>query len=527
MKKHFYLLFLLVGSQLFAEASLGRELVVAFMPSEINLNPLRSFTSTEAQIYNALYEGLVTYDPATLDPIPGTARSWDVSPDGKTYTFRIREDANYGNGDPVTAADFRNSWLKFLDPEIKAEYSFLYDIIEGAREYRTGENPDPASVAIRELSPKRLQVVLEEPATHFLKILCHHSFVPVHPAMLEQAVWNDLPEIINNGPYVIKERTPGYILLARNPHYWDTPGVKTELIRILFLSDPEETTRRFNDYEIHWVTEGIALDRVLHQDTIIVNPLFATGYFYFSNTRKPWNDGRVRRALALLAPWDLIRSSDYQFIPATTLVPPVPRYPSPEKIEAVNRQEALRLLEEAGYPGGKGLPKVIFRLPEGEGTRRIAALMAAAWKELGIDSEINTHSYPAYFDVLKAGDYTLGTITWIGDFADPLSFLQMWTTSSNLNDGRYSEAEYDALIKKSMGQSGEERYKTLSAAESLILAGAQVLPVSHSPAINLVDLHYIDGWYRNPLDIHPFKYLAFAPYKDLPGVVRYSRPLTR
>jgi peptide/nickel transport system substrate-binding protein/oligopeptide transport system substrate-binding protein len=522
--KFLFSVFLCSAILLFSEETPpNRELVVAFVPTEINLNPLNSFTSTEAQVYTALYEGLVTYDPLSLEPLPGVARSWEISPDGKTYTFRLRDDAKYGNGDPVTAQDFKNSWLRFLDPKTNAEYSFLYDIIQGAEEYRTGANPDPESVRIKVLSATRLQVVLEEPATHFLKILCHHSFLPIHPTLLQKTAWNSLPEIVNNGPYLIEKRDTDHMLLRKNPYYWDAKQVKVEYIRLLFVDDPNGTTGRFNDYEIHWVSEGMSLDKVVYQDTIIINPLFSTQYFYFSNLEKPWNDGRVRRALALLVPWPAIRSTDFYFIPAKTLVPPIPKFPSPEAIEASNPQEALRLLEEAGYPRGAGLPKIVIKLSEGDGTRRAAALMAAAWKEIGIDSEIITYQYPEYFKVLKTGDYTLGTISWIGDFADPLTFLQMWTQSSNLNDGKFSDMEYEELLKKSMGQSGEDRYKTLSRAESIILKTAQVLPLSHTPAINLIDLHYISGWYRNPLDIHPFKYLSFAPFKPLPGVVRADR----
>jgi peptide/nickel transport system substrate-binding protein/oligopeptide transport system substrate-binding protein len=148
--------------------------------------------------------------------------------------------------------------------------------------------------------------------------------------------------------------------------------------------------------------------------------------------------------------------------------------------------------------------------------------MARAWKEQGIESEIKTYPFSRYFDILKKNDFTLATMTWIADFADPLAFLQMWTSSSNLNSGGYANPAYDDLIRKSIGQSGEDRYKTLSEAESVLLKTAQVLPIGHNPAINLIDLQFIDGWYQNPLDIHPFKYLSFAPYKPLKGVVRFA-----
>ncbi|GAB4223956.1 MAG: peptide ABC transporter substrate-binding protein [Spirochaetales bacterium] len=527
--KRFLILFSLWAGSLLSAHSLTppEELVVSFLPGQISLNPLNAFSATEAQLYTALYEGLVTYDPATLDPVPAAASRWDVSPDGKTYTFRIREEARFSNGDPLTAMAFRNAWLKFLHPDTKAEYSFLYDIIEGAQDYRTGKNPDPDSVQIRALSEKRLQVVLTHPSTHFLKILCHHSFVPIHPSLLEEKDWNTLPDVPGNGPYRIVEKTSDYWLLKKNPYYWDRENVSIDTMRFLFVWDPLTVTRKFNDYEIHWVADGMSLDQVLYKDTIIVNPMFATFYYFFSTREAPWKDARVRRALALLIPWEKVRNKDFQFIPATTLVPPLPRYPKPETIDAPNRQEALALLAEAGFPEGKGLPPVVFQIPEGQENRTIAALFAAAWKDaLGLESLIQTYPYPEYLDILKKGEFTLGTVSWIGDFADPLTFLQMWTSHSNLNDAGYTDEEFDALVEKSFQQSGAERYETLSAAESILLKGAVVLPIGHSPAINLIDLQFLEGWYPNPLDIHPFKFIKFAPFKPLPGVIqrRGTRP---
>jgi peptide/nickel transport system substrate-binding protein/oligopeptide transport system substrate-binding protein len=509
------------------------ELVVAYSSADITFNPLKSYASTEAQIFTALYEGLVSYNPSTLEPVPAAARSWDVSPDGKTYTFRLRDDARYTNGDPLTAGDFKASWFKFLDPGIKAEYSFLYDIIQGARDYRGGVNSDPDSVGIKVLSPSRLQVVLEEPAAHFLKILCHHSFVPMHPSMLAYDDWNSLLEasgsdsasgtgITGNGPYRVTQYDSARLLLEKNPYYWDAANVKIPNIRLVFSEDDGETIRLFNNYEIHWVAAAGTLDRVLYQDTIIINPLFATSYFYFASATSAWNNEKTRRALALLIPWDKIRSTVFQFLPAKTLVPPIPRYPAPETITETGKEEALSLLRESGFPGGEGLPPLLIKIPEGLEAMRLASLMAEAWKDLGIETEIKTYPFARYFDILKQDDFTLGTMTWIADFADPLAFLQMWTSSSNLNGGKYADPVYDELIRKSLSQSGEERYKTLSEAESMLLKTGQVLPIGHNPAINLIDLQFIDGWYQNPLDIHPFKYLGFAPYKPLKGVVNYK-----
>ncbi|MCL1818407.1 MAG: peptide ABC transporter substrate-binding protein, partial [Spirochaetaceae bacterium] len=431
-----------------------KEMTVAFFSSDITFNPLKAYSSTEAQIFTALYEGLVSYDPSSLEPVPAVARSWDISSGGKTYTFRLREDARYANGDPVTAEDFRASWLALLDPKLKAEYASFCDVIKGARDYREGKNPDPASVGIRTLSPTRLEVVLEEPATHFLKILCYHSLVPVHHSLLERADWSGAAEIIGNGPYRITERTEELILLEKNPHYWDAANVKTEAFRFVFIDDEEEVAQKFNNYEIHWAASAAGWNSVLYQDTIIINPLFATSYFFFGNTSLPGNNEKLRRALALLVPWEDLRSTAFQFLPATTLVPPIQYYPPPETIQETAREEALSLLEECGFSGGEGLPPLTIKIPESREYMRLAALMTEAWEKEGIRSEIIAYPFPRYYETLKDGGFSLATMSWIADFADPFAFLQMWTSTSNLNDARFADPAYDELIRKSMGQSG-------------------------------------------------------------------------
>jgi peptide/nickel transport system substrate-binding protein/oligopeptide transport system substrate-binding protein len=123
---------------------------------------------------------------------------------------------------------------------------------------------------------------------------------------------------------------------------------------------------------------------------------------------------------------------------------------------------------------------------------------------------VQTVEYPRYFGLVESGEFMISTITWIGDFADPMTFLEMWTTDSNLNASRYSSAEYDRLIRSAMGQTGETRYETLAEAERLLLHESIVLPIEHSPAINLISLDLIAGWYPNPLDIHPFRYITFS-----------------
>ena len=499
------------------------EFVVSFLPSRIRFNPIETYTATEAQIYTAIYEGLVGYHPLTVRAVPAVAREWEISSDGTVYTFSLRNGARYWNGDRVTAQHFRDTWLALLDPAAESAYSFLFDSIAGAEEYRSGKNSDPESVGIRAVADDVLELTLHQPAPHFIDVLAHHSFVPVHPRMLQDGDWEQGEEIIGNGPFRIIEHTAEEIVLSRNDHYWDRRNVRIPRLRLIFSEDDEQVTQAFNDGEIHWAAGGMMLDQVARPQSIVVNPMFATTYFFFVSDREPWDDPRVRRALTLLLPWDRIRDSEIHFAPARTLVPVIPGYPDVVGIVEQDLDEAFELLEMAGFPEGDGLEEPVIRIPGGLENSRIVTLMRESWEEyLGLESHVEVVRYPEYFDSLSEDRaYAVATVSWIGDFADPLTFLQMWTSQSNLNESGFNNPDYDRLVREGATLRGETRYETLSRAERMLLETAVVLPISHSPAINLIDLSTVDGWYPNPLDIHPFKYLRLLGLTPAPGVVRF------
>ncbi|MBN2049236.1 MAG: peptide ABC transporter substrate-binding protein [Spirochaetales bacterium] len=514
------LAFLLLFSTVVIPAEERTTLTTAYASTEYQWDIIHSYSSFEAQLYTAVYEGLVTYHPFSLQPISGVARFWEVMPDGKTWRFYLRENARYWNGDRVTAAHFRDAWLTLLDPEEKAEYSSLLDVVRGALDYRTGKTTDPETVGLRVLSDTLLEVELEEPADHFLKILCHHSLAPIHPKLLKQRQWNSKTAILSNGPFYVLSWSDEEIILGKNLLYWDASSVELEKIRIMLTDDYEETTARFNSGEIHWCAGGIDWGAVENPNNLLLNPMFATSYLFFSCLSPPFDRADVRRGLALLIPWEEIRSEDYMLLPTAGLVPSIPGYPEAQGIEAQNVNEGLALLNAQGFPKGQGLGDLIIRVPEGGDMERISTLIKDAWEtSLDITVAVEYHSYPSYFDVIETRPYTLATITWIGDFADPLTFLQMWTGTSNLNDSGYRNENYDTLLKESMGQTGEKRYETLGVAEALLLSEAAVLPLSHYPALNALEVSLVDGWYPNPLDIHPFKYIRFNKPEIPPSVV--------
>ncbi|MFQ3547494.1 MAG: peptide ABC transporter substrate-binding protein [Termitinemataceae bacterium] len=501
------------------------ELTIVFSASKLELDPRKSYFATEAQLFTGIYEGLFTYHPLTLEPIPGVAASYQLSDDKKTWTFTLRSDARYINGDPVRAQDFRDAWLSLIDPAKNSPYSSLFDLIEGAQDFRSGKNTDPAAVGIEARTDRTLIVHLRSPASFFPSMLCHHSFSPIHPAMLKIPDWSK-QAILSNGPFYITEQTKDRMVLAKSREYWDAKRVALDRIIIRFSEDGDEAASLWNSGEARWVAGDVNLEALTDRSGITVNAMFATYYFYIRSSKAPWNNRLVRRALALVLPWEEIRKGYY--LPAETLIYPISGYPKPQGLSKTNREEARALLAEAGFTDTSKIPPLTIKVSQSREAQRIAQLMAQAWKEqLGLQVAVVTVPYDSYLESLKNNDYEVGSSTWIGDFADPYTFLQMWRSGSNLNDAAYNDPEYEALLERSMREEGDQRWNTLAAAEDLLLQGGTVLPIAYTPALNIIDTSEIGGWFPNALDIHPFKYLYYAALKPLPGVAMNAIHETR
>jgi peptide/nickel transport system substrate-binding protein/oligopeptide transport system substrate-binding protein len=490
------------------------ELVVAFSSGELELDFRKSYMANEAQLFTAIYEGLFSYHPITMEPVTAAASRWATSEDKKQWTFTIRDNARFSNGDPLRAEDFRAAWLSVLDPRRNSPYSSLFDIIEGARDYRLGRLP-ASRVGISAPNDRTLVVRLNSPAAYFPSMLCHHSFSPIHPSMLNNEKWE---KPVSNGPFYIEEINDERIVMAKNNTYWDANRVQLNKLTIRFSKDGEDAAAMWNSGQARWIQGEVEFDALRDRSGIEVNVMFATHYYFIRSARKPWNDYRLRRALSLVVPWDEIRQGFS--MPARTLIYPIPNYPEIEGLYKTNVEEAKALLIEAGYPGGVGLPELVIRITPSFEAGQIALQMAGAWLEiLGVYAKIDTVSYGQYQQSLQRDDYDVGSTTWIGDFADPYTFLQMWQRDSNLNEARHDDSDFEALIERSMTEEGEQRWKTLAEAEELLLARGNVLPITYNPAVNIINTNEIDGWYTNVLDIHPFKYMSIKARLPLPGVV--------
>ena len=556
----------LAGQEFSATA---RELVVAYPVGEYSLDPLHTFSTVEAQLFTGVYEGLVAYDPITLNPVAGQAERWEISRDRRTYRFFLREDAKFSNGDTLTAQHFRSSWLRILEPGAAAEYSFMYDVITGVPEYRTGRAGDERRLGIRVISDQILEVELAQPAAHFLKTLAHHSFSAIHPSYLGAINWDRAALLIGNGPFRVREWVPERLLLERNPHYWGASRVQLDRIRIVFSNDFASIVDRFLAGDVHWANIPVGGDDC-RLPFVLCNQLFATSYFFFRTDNEPFDDARVRRGLALLLPWDQIRDPEllYPRQPAHSLVPPITDYsglqdqldcraavaiaqreaaleaggdlggdppPAPsaeatsaavEECRELNRAQARRLLGQAGYANALGLPPIIIKVREGSTADRIAEIMKETWEtETGAEVTIQAFGGDQFVAEVQAGGFTLSHQTWVGDFADPVTFLQMWTEASNLNDARYVSRRYERALGDADRRDGPARTAALERAEQMLLDDSVILPISRHVALNLLHRGRVSGWYRNALDIHPFRFITFRRVTGPPGVASLAGEL--
>jgi len=498
------------------------ELTIVFDTHDTELDFRKSFLASEAQIYTGIYEGLFSYHPLTLEPIMAAAEKWELSEDKKQWTFTLRRNMRFWNGDAVRAQDFRAAWISLLEPRRESPYSSLFDIIEGARDYRNGVLKDPEKIGISAPDDRTLVVKLNSPASFFPAMLCHHSFSPIHPSMINNNDWSKKPPV-SNGPFRIDSINKDSIVMTRNENYWDVRRVALKKITIKFADTAEDASYMWNSGESRWIAGGVSIDALTDRSGIQLNVMFATHYYFIRSDEKPWNDYRLRRAMTLVLPWDEIRGGHY--LPAKTLIYPITGYPEIEGITESNFEEAEKLMKEAGYAGGAGVPELVIRLTPSQDAANIGSIMATAWKEkLGLKVRVEVIPFERYFQSMKESGYIIGSSTWIGDFADPYTFLQMWRRDSNLNDAHYSDDDYEALIEKSMTEDGDKRLATLADAEKLLLERGAVLPISYSPALNIVDTNELDGWFPNALDIHPFKFLSFKTFRTLPGVVMAFPP---
>lgn len=474
-----------------------------------DLNPHTASYSAEAQILTGLYEGLFSYDPITLDPLYALVKSYRVSRDKKRWTFILRDDAKFSDGSQITAKDVVYSWLSLIqNPD--ASYSSFLDIIHGAKAFRLGEGP-AENVAIMPVDDYTLSVHLISPASHFPKLLCMPAFSVVKNA-----------ENVFSGPFVISERTNDTIILKKNSNYYDAEHVNLKQITLKFSNDELENTYNYNIGTVDWLCSTFNNEKLLSKDSLQLYAEFATQYYFFKIRKESiCSNLTLRQALLEATPWETLRENVY--VPASTLVYPLNGYPLVQGYIYTDKNEAKLLVSQAKKElqlQEQSELKIKFAIPDTEYMIKKAEILKEAWNEIGVTLEISTIPDYEYLSSISKCDADLFTYTWIGDFADPLAFLELFRGNSTMNVSNWKNSEYDSLLDKAALSTDEEHNKLLSSAEQILLDDAILLPVQHPVSVNIINLNAVGGWAANAFDIHPLKYLFKKETKDMiPNIV--------
>ena len=480
------------------------------------LDPSQISGVPEHRIYMALFEGLVINDPKTALAAPGLAESWKITNNGTTITFKLRKSV-WSDGTPVTAKTFVKSWLRTLAPETGAEYAYMITmVVKGAEDYNIGK-AGPEAVAVKALDDYTLQVDLIGPMPYAVDMMAHYAYavLPMHVIEKYGDAWIKPQNIVCNGPFKLEAWKPKeYLSVVKNPKYWDAKNVKLERIKFLPIDDNNTAYNMYKGGEIDWNT-GVPLDMIDEarvRSDYQVNPQVATYYYIFNMTRKPFDDVRVRKAMAMvLDRKELVtKVTKGGQMPTYAMVPPMAGY-TPATGNAFNVEMAKQLLAEAGYPDGKGFPKMVLLYNTSEGHKKIAEWAQEQWRKyLGIEIALVNQEWKTFLDTRQnSHDFDFCRAGWVGDYLDPNTFLDMFLESSGLNDGLYNNPKFDELVRKAATMpAGKTRMDVLRQAEEILVTQDQhVIPLYHYVNIDLIDLSKWDGWYPNPLGIHNWKFI--------------------
>lgn len=487
-----------------------RTFVIAGANYHLNLNPHTAGYSNEAQILNGLYEGLFSYEPQTLEPIPALASEYKISRDKKRWTFTIRENAAFSDGSLITPQTIIDSWI-LLQETPDASYASLLDCIVGIKDYREGKlTKEEVGLKARE---NKLIVQLNTPAAHLPRLLCHHAF----SAFLGT-------EGKYSGAYEVSEKNENYLFIKKNENYWDKDSVSINQIKILFSDDIKENSWLINTGKADWINGSVDVNALLNKNVVRVSAAFGTTYLFFTNRNAPWTNPELRNALLTAIPWDELRKGN--LIPATTLVYPLSGYPPVEGLTYSCQEDAIEMLAE--YRKKANLPEtelleLSFGISNNNFMKEIANVLKNAWEPLGVKLNILTTPEDRYHSSIPYWNCDIFAYSWIGDFADPLAFLELFRKDSTLNQTKWENQKFEELlILANETTDYSERHKLLSKAEQLLLDDGVIIPICHSVSLHAINLNAIGGWFTNALDIHPFKYLYFKEYTppSAPNIVK-------
>lgn len=457
-----------------------------------SLDPRKALGVPEGTVIYQIYEGLLTYDK-TGKLVPGVAEKWDVSSDGLTYTFHLRSDAKWSNGEPVTAQDFVYSWKSTLSPELASKYAEQLYLIKGGKDYNNGTGSADA-VAVSATDEKTLVVTLERPTPYFLSLMAFYTYFPVNAKMAESnSKWSADPStMITNGPFTIKTwNHNAKIELEKNPKYWDHAKVKMAKADILIANQQATRASLLENGQADFVDgpQSTDVERLKATNNVTFFPTLSTYYFQFNFEKKPFDDKRVREALFLALDRDAIVQAVKKGNDKVAYAITPPGFPDLEPgsdfrkvggdlFPKMNVERAKQLLAEAGYPDGKGFPEFVYVTNQNEEHKAIAEAAQEMWKKnLGISMKIEFKEWKIFLENRKSGQFDISRRSWVADYMDAWNYAEIFMSGHMQNEEKYSNPAYDAqlnIVQESQDQ--KVRLAALHEAEKIATADFVIIP---------------------------------------------------
>jgi oligopeptide transport system substrate-binding protein len=488
-----------------------------------SLDPAIVTGMSEMRITKALFEGLLRLDGTNGRPVPALAEHWDVSADGKVYTFHLRTNAIWSTGEPITTADVVYSWRRALNPATAADYAGQLFYIKNAEEYYTGKIKDPGQIGIHALDAYTLRVELNYPLAFFLDLCCFPTLAVVPRQAIEKYGdrWLTARPLPSSGPYeLVAWRLNDKVRLRRNPRYWDAAKTQNELVDLLPVGSPNTSLNLYETgvADIIWDKDLVPVELmdVLMKRPDFHNFGFLGTYFYrFNVTHKPLDDPRVRQAFALATDKARIikkltfggEKAAEHFVPDG-----VANYESPAGLP-FNPEAARELLAQAGYPGGAGFPHLQYSFySSSSGGAKIQGKLAVElqemWRnELGVEIELRQIERKVFMTTQSRLDYDLSASSWVGDYNDANTFLDLFMSNSGNNRTGWKSARYDGLVREANMQTDlHRRAELFQQAERLLIAeDAPIVPVYFYAGFTYFNPARIQGIFGNVLDEHPLQ----------------------
>ena len=507
----------------------GLDLAVQIGPDPETVDPALNTAIDASNVILHAFETLLTFDENN-DIVPGQAESFDVSDDGLTYTFHLRDGLKWSDGSDFTAEDFVYSWKRLADPMTAAPYAA--DMLSMVKGYDEAAAGDIDALGVSASDAKTLVVELSSPCVYFDEIITHASMAPVKKDVVDANgdQWALAPETyISNGPLKMIEWVPGsHMTFAKNENYWNADKVTLNSLKFVLMEDSNAAYSAYQTGEVQMIKDIPTEEIPSLQDSpdYHLDPRLATSYTIFNTQKAPFDDAKVRMALSLAVDREYVANTLMigTVAPATNFVGPgISDAEAGSSFEEVTRknnggdffnvnnyeadlEKAKELLAEAGYPNGEGFPIIEYMTNDAGYNKPVAEYLQSAWKDLGITMDIKIVEWSTFTPTRRAGDFEICRGGWVYDYDDPSNMLNLLASTSGNNDGKYSNPEVDKLLEEARSTADKaEHYEKLHAAENLIMEDAAVSPLVYSSDFYLQNPK-LKGTWHSPYGYWYFMY---------------------